>query len=69
MNTSTTEALRELVEEYELLRAKHHRLRDAVIAVCDELEEQYDYADDTGPNWAMRIGTELKEGLYGPGGF
>ena len=63
------EAHQELIEEYEQLRSQHLRLREAVQSVCDELEEQYDYADDTGPNWAMKLGTELKEALYGPGGF
>lgn len=49
------------------------RYRDAMENVCDELEEDFDTVDggdgQPAPNKAMRLASELKEAIYGPGGY
>ncbi len=59
--------------EVESLRKQVSRYRAAMIAVCAELEEDFDTVDggdgQPAPNKAMRLASELKEAIYGPGGF
>lgn len=59
--------------ELAALRAQVRRYRSAMIAVCAELEEDFDTVDGSdgqpAPNKAMRLASELKEAIYGPGGF
>lgn len=54
------------------LAARVKRLEDAMKNVCDELEEDFDTVDggdgQPAPNKAMRLASELKEAIYGPGG-
>lgn len=63
----------ECLVEIDRLRAQLRRYRTAMEAVCDELEEDFDTVDggdgQPGPNKAMRLASELKEAIYGPGGF
>lgn len=55
------------------LEAKLRRYRSAMENVCFELEEDFDTVDGSDgqplPNKAMRLASELKEAIYGPGGF
>lgn len=64
------EGLREQVRRY-LVNLK--RYRDVMENVCDELEEDFDTVDggdgQPAPNKAMRLASELKEAIYGPGGY
>lgn len=60
-------------DEIERLRKLIHRYRAAMEAVCDELEEDFDTVDggdsQPAPNKAMRLASDLKEAIYGPGGY
>lgn len=55
------------------LAGRLDRYRAAMEAVCAELEEEFDTVDggdgQPAPNKAMRLASELKEAIYGPGGF
>ncbi len=59
--------------EIESLKQKLQRYRAAMENVCDELGEDFDTVDggdgQPAPNKAMRLANELKEAIYGPGGF
>ena len=56
-----------------MLDRKIARLIAAMENVCDELEEDFDTVDGSdgqpAPNKAMRLASELKEAIYGPGGY
>lgn len=63
----------ECLVEIDRLRGQLRRYRAAMEAVCDELKEDFDTVDGSdgqpAPNKAMRLASELKEAIYGPGGY
>lgn len=75
--TFSREDYRQQVLELREQNDKQHKLIVKLIAamgfVCDELEEDFDVVDGSdgqpAPNKAMRLASELKEAIYGPGGF
>lgn len=55
--------------EWSALVKENLRLLNAITHVIDELSDDFDIDANGGPNKAMRLANELKEAVYGPGGF